>query len=556
MLTNLYIKDFAIVEHLDLEIDSNMTTITGETGAGKSISIDALGLCLGNRAEASMVRNGADKTEVCVTFNVANIPAAINWLTEQDLYEAEQQDCIIRRVISAEGRSRAYINGAPVPAQLLKELAPLLVNIHGQHAHQLLLKPEYQLGLLDQYAGHKHLISQTTLAYQGLQTLTQTLKKLEQEKASRESRRQLLEYQVSELDEFNLQAGEYEIIDTQYKRLSNASALVSDSQACYAMLAEPLDDEPSVSDLLLKVQHKLNELTRYDDKLSNITTLINEACIQVDEAGYELKDYVESLEPDPARLLELEERLTLTLSLARKHKVTPETLHEEHAKLSAELASIKASEQATDLIQTQIIEATTQYKVAAAKLSKNRIKFAKEISVAITKSMQSLNMQQGKFEVVINQIDKHSKLGSDQIEFLVCANPGQPLQPLGKVASGGELSRISLAIQVLTASKIATPTLIFDEVDVGISGGTAAIVGQMLRKIGESAQVMCVTHLPQVAACGHHQMQVYKQNNKKTTQTTMRSLTKSQRVEELARLLGGDIITKNTLENARELLVG
>lgn len=553
MLTNLYVKDFAIVDNLDIDIDSGMTTITGETGAGKSISIDALGLCLGARAEAGMVRNGAEKTEVCATFNVKDNQSAINWLIEQDMYEADQQDYIIRRVISSEGRSRAYINGAPVPAQLLKSFSSHLVNIHGQHAHQLLLKPDYQLDLLDQYASHKHLISQVTMAYQGWHKLTQELKQLEQEKSNRDARLQLLEYQVSELDEFNLQAGEFEQIEEEYKRLSNASTLVSDSQFCYNLLCE--NDEQNVSSLLQILVNKLNELIRYDANLANVSQILNEASIQIDEAGYELRDYLESIELNPERLNEIDDRMSLAMTLSRKHQVSASELHLEHQRLAEELKIIKQSDEKNEHLQHEVEQAKNLYWDAAKKLSESRAKSAKDISKKISKSIQTLNMAQGKFEVQINASNKMSKHGCDEIEFLICANPGQPLQALNKVASGGELSRISLAIQVLTASKIATPTLIFDEVDVGISGGTAAIVGQMLRKIGESTQVMCVTHLPQVAACGHNQMQVVKQNTKTSTQTTMVKLNQEQRIQELARLLGGDVITSNTIENARELLV-
>ncbi|MER2493553.1 DNA repair protein RecN [Catenovulum sediminis] len=554
MLTQLYVKDFAIVESLDIEVDPGMTTITGETGAGKSISIDALSLCLGSRAEASMVRPGADKTEVCATFNISQIQSAKNWLLEQDMLEVDQQECIVRRVITAEGRSRAYINGAPVPAQLLRSFAPHLVNIHGQHAHQLLLKPDYQLSLVDQFAGHKHLLAQTTLAYQGWNKLKQELKKLDEEQAQREARYQLLEYQVAELDEFALQEGEFKEIEAEHKRLSNSVTLLTDSQQCYGLLYE--NDEQTVVGLVQHIQQKLIDLSRFDSGLGNITQMLTDAEIQLKEASYELRDYIESQEPDPERLNLLDERLSTALELARKHKVSPEDLHIEHAKLAAELNEIKRCDEANVQLQIEVENAREQYWQAANALTESRKESAEKLSELITASMQKLNMKQGLFKVELSNCEKPTKNGSDNIEFLVCANPGQPLQAMSKVASGGELSRISLAIQVLTAEKSETPTLIFDEVDVGISGPTAAVVGQMLRQIGESTQVICVTHLPQVAACGHQQMQVSKSNNASSTQTTMVKLTTEQRIEELARLLGGDVITKNTLENARELLVG
>lgn len=553
MLTHLYIKDFAIVDGLDIEIDPGMTTITGETGAGKSISIDALSLCLGSRAETSMVRPNADKTEICATFNVSQIPEAIQWLEDQDLLNPDQTDCMIRRVITAEGRSRAYINGAPVPAQLLKSLAPHLVNIHGQHAHQLLLKTDNQLTLLDQFADHKHLLAQTTMAYQGWHKLKNELKQLEKEQANRDARYQLLEYQVNELDNFDLAEGEFEQIELEHKRLSNSVALVTDSQQCYSLLYE--NDQQTIVGMVQFIQNKLSDLSKYDPALENLIEMINQADIQLQEASYELRDYIDSQEPDPERLQLVEERMATALELARKHKVPAESLYAEHQKLAQELAQIKQSDEQNEQLKAQVIKAQKHYLSAAKALSDSRAKAAKALSKEITQSMQTLNMQKGQFAIKLTGNDSPSKFGSDDIEFLVSANPGQPLQAMHKVASGGELSRISLALQVLTSSKSSVPTLIFDEVDVGISGPTAAIVGQMLRKIGNSTQVICVTHLPQVAACGHQQMQVTKANDGRSTTTSMIKLDQEQRVYELARLLGGDAISENTLKSAKELLV-
>lgn len=553
MLTHLYIKDFAIVDGLDIEIDPGMTTITGETGAGKSISIDALSLCLGSRAETSMVRPNADKTEISATFNVSQIPEALQWLEAQDLLNPDQTDCMIRRVITAEGRSRAYINGAPVPAQLLKSLAPYLVNIHGQHAHQLLLKADNQLTLLDQFADHKHLLAQTTMAYQGWHKLKNELKHLEKEQANRDARYQLLEYQVNELDDFDLAEGEFEQIELEHKRLSNSVSLVTDSQQCYSLLYE--NDEQTIVGMVQFIQNKLADLSKYDPALENLIEMINQADIQLQEASYELRDYIDSQEPDPERLQLVEERMATALELARKHKVPAESLYVEHQTLAQELAQIKQSDEQNEQLKAQVTKAQEHYLTAAKALSESRAKAAKALAKEITQSMQTLNMQKGQFSIKLTTNSSPSKSGSDDIEFLVSANPGQPLQAMHKVASGGELSRISLALQVLTSAKSSVPTLIFDEVDVGISGPTAAIVGQMLRKIGKSTQVICVTHLPQVAACGHQQMQVNKQNDGNSTTTSMVKLDQEQRVYELARLLGGDAISENTLKSAKELLV-
>lgn len=553
MLTRLFVKDFAIVDHLDIEIDAGMTTITGETGAGKSISIDAIGLCLGHRAEAGMVKTGADKSEISATFNIQQIPSAQHWLLENDLLENDQDECIIRRVITKEGRSRAYINGAPVPAQQLKALAPLLLHIHGQHAHHLLLKNDYQMAVLDQFAGHKHLLAQTQLTFQGWNKLKQELKALQLAQSQRDARSQLLAYQVAELDDFALQEGEFSQIENEHKKLSNAVGLLQDSQQCFDMLYQ--NDEQNLLALLKQVQQKLLDASRFDDSLTNITQMLGDAEIQLTEASYELRDYIEGQEPDPERLAEIEQRMSMAMDLSRKHKVSPEELPQEHLKLAAELAQIKQNNEQTSVLEESVKTAAENYWKAAEALSKSRQKAAQRLAKEVTQSMQQLNMQQGQFAIRIERLDKACKLGSDLVEFEVCANPGQPMQALNKVASGGELSRISLAIQVLTSSQNDTATLIFDEVDVGISGPTAAVVGKMLRKIGQHTQVMCVTHLPQVAACGHQQMQVSKTLTKQKTQTTMFKLSAEERITELARLLGGDQITQNTLQNARELLV-
>ncbi len=553
MLIHLYVKDFAIVESLDLELEPGMTTITGETGAGKSISIDALGLCLGDRAEAGMVRAKAAKAEVAATFNIKDIKHAQQWLNENELNNEESpSECIIRRTISQEGRSRASINGVPVPLTQLKAIANYLVNIHGQHAHQLLLKNDYQLDLLDQYAAHQGLLDNTLNAYQYWAMLQNELKKLQQQEQQQADRLQLIEYQVSELDEFALQEDEFEQIEEEHKRLSNTSSLTSESQKCLGMLYE--NDEHSAYGLLQSITHNLASLNQYDDKLEPIVELLNNANIQLEEASNDLRHYLDSLEVDPSRLVDVEARLSTALDLARKHKVKPEQLYQEHQKLSEELKAIHGCSERSEQLEQDLQQAELQYKNNAEKLSLSRQKSAKHLSKHITKSMQKLNMEKGVFDIKLSNNPRPTKLGCDDIDFLVCANPGQPLQALGKVASGGELSRISLAIQVITAERVATPTLIFDEVDVGISGATASIVGQMLRQIGKNAQIICVTHLPQVAACGHQQMQVSKSTTGTQTKTHMKRLDDENRVIALANLLGGDSVTDITVANAKELL--
>jgi len=553
MLTQLTIQNFAIVKFLELELQGGMTCITGETGAGKSIAIDALGLCLGERAEISMIRPGAERTELTARFNLGNNPLARSWLHEQELQDEEE--CLLRRVITAEGRSRAYINGTPVPLTQLKALGQLLINIHGQHAHQLLLKPEHQLTILDGYAGHHDLLHATRQHYQNWRQLQHELNRLQQDKSQRESRRQLLEYQVEELDEFALQAGEYEAIEAEHTRLANSGEIISDCQACLDLLYD--NEEVTAASLLKSAVSRLEELCSLDEKLLPVMTMLNDALIQVQESQQELRHYLDRMELDPERFATLESRLTRALELARKHHVKPQLLAAAHTELRAELDSISHDDARLDALALEQQQARNDYQEAASRLSASRQRYAAELAQLISLRIRSLSMPDGQLQILVSNptAATPSPLGMDHVDFLVSTNPGQPLQPLAKVASGGELSRISLAIQVITAERVATPSLIFDEVDVGISGPTAAIVGKLLRELGASTQVLVVTHLPQVAGHGHQHLFVSKQSDGASTETRMHALSHQGRLDELARLLGGDQITSNTLANARELLV-
>ena len=553
MLLQLSIQNFAIVKFLELELQGGMTCITGETGAGKSIAIDALGLCLGERAEASMVRPGADKSELSARFLLAGNPTARLWLEQHEL--ADEEECLLRRVITAEGRSRAYINGTPVPLSQLKALGQQLINIHGQHAHQLLLKPEYQLTLLDAYAGHHELLSSTREQYQLWRQLQNEIQRLQQDKSQREARRQLLEYQVEELDSFALQPGEFAEIEQEHTRLANSGEIVSDCQICLDLLYD--NEEVTAATLLKSAASRLETLCSLDESLQPVAQMLQEALIQVQESQHELRNYLERLEVDPERFNWLEQRISRAMELARKHHVKATELANCHHSLRQELDAISGDDARLDELQQQLGQTREGFQQAAQRLSASRARHASELSGLITQKIQSLSMPDGKLQIAVHapQDGTPSPLGLDQLEFLVTTNPGQPLQPLAKVASGGELSRISLAIQVITAERIATPTLIFDEVDVGISGPTAAVVGKLLRELGKATQVMVVTHLPQVAGHGHQHLFVSKQSDGKSTETCMVPLTPQGRLDELARLLGGDHITSNTLANARELLI-
>lgn len=552
MLAHLSVNNFAIVKSLQLELSKGMTTITGETGAGKSIAIDALSLCLGGRAEASMVRQDEEKTEVSAAFILDNNLHATRWLEDNDLLDGKE--CILRRIISKDGRSRAFINGSPVPLSQLKSLGQLLINIHGQHAHQQLMKPELQLAMLDQYAGHLDLLKQTRLAYQQWRQVNHHLKQLRENSQQNQAQLQLLEYQIKELNELALGEEEFIELEQEHKRLSNSGDLAINCQKAINLLYE--SEEVNALNLLQTVSHTLIELAEMDAQLNTLPTMLNEAMIQLEETNNELRAYLDHIDVDPERMSYVEERYSRVLSLARKHHVLPEELYQHHQALLQQIALLDCSEEKIQELENDVAVHYQTFASCAEKLHKSRSRYAKELDKLISLSMHELSMEKAQFKIdVVQHQGQPSPLGFDHVTFLVLTNPGQPLQPIAKVASGGELSRISLAIQVITAQKIDTPSLIFDEVDVGISGPTAAVVGKMLRKLGESTQVLCVTHLPQVAGCGHHQLFVAKQTKGGKTETQMVKLSEEQRIAELARLLGGSQITPSTLANAKELLI-
>lgn len=551
MLAQLTISNFAIVRELEIDFQRGMTAITGETGAGKSIAIDALGLCLGGRAEADMVRQGAARADICARFSLKDTPPAQRWLIENQLDDGNE--CLLRRVISSDGRSRGFINGTAVPLSQLRELGQTLIQIHGQHAHQLLLKPEHQKALLDAYAGEPLLMQNMARHYRQWHQSCRTLAQHQQQSQEREARRELLQYQLKELNEFAPVSGEYEQIDDEYKRLANSGQLLSTSQQTLLMLAD--GEENNLQSQLYTARQLMTELTEMDDKLSSVSAMLEEAAIQISEASDELRHYCDRLDLDPNRLHELEQRLSRQIGLSRKHHIAPEEVPQFHQQLLAEQQLLDQQESDQDELSQAVSLHYAAALQCAQELHERRVHFSAELSALITDSMHTLSMPHGRFTIELQFNPDHlTAEGADRIDFRVSTNPGQPVQPLGKVASGGELSRIALAIQVITARKMDTPALIFDEVDVGISGPTAAVVGKMLRQLGESTQVMCVTHLPQVAGCGHQHFYVSKETDGAMTETHMRPLDKRSRLQELARLLGGSEVTRNTLANAKELL--
>lgn len=498
-----------------------------------------------------MVRQGANRADLCARFSLKDTPSALAWLVENQLDEGSE--CLLRRVISSDGRSRGFINGTSVPLSQLRDLGQLLIQIHGQHAHQLLLKPEHQKTLLDGYAGENGLMQEVAQSYRQWNQSCRVLAQHQQLSQEREARRELLQYQLKELNEFAPVAGEYEAIDEEYKRLANSGQLLSTSQQALMLLAD--GEHTTLQNQLYTAQQLLNELVAMDDKLNGVCVMLDEAAIQISEASDELRHYCERLDLDPNRLYELEQRLSRYISLSRKHRISADELAGYHQQLLEEQAQLDQQESNQEELALAVAKHHKTAVECAERLHERRLHYAQELSQLIGESMHALSMPHGRLAIEVQFNPDHlTAEGADRIEFRVTTNPGQPLQPLSKVASGGELSRIALAIQVITARKMDTPALIFDEVDVGISGPTAAVVGKMLRQLGESTQVMCVTHLPQVAGCGNHHFFVSKETDGEMTETHMQPLDKRARLQELARLLGGSEVTRNTLANAKELL--
>ncbi|QYN43098.1 DNA repair protein RecN [Gilliamella sp. ESL0443] len=552
MITQLTINNFAIVDQLLVDFTTGMTAITGETGAGKSIAIDALGLCLGNRSDASAIRNGADRVDISASFVLDDTPAAYSWLTENQLDEGNE--CILRRVINQDGRSKAFINGRAVPISQLKDLGQMLIQIHGQHEHQRLLRSDYQQILLNHYMNEPTLLSNMQQAYKQWKSASQAYQQYLSSKQERDAHVQLLQYQLKELNEFSPIEGEYQQIDEEYKKLSNSEQLINLSQQSIMLLDEA--DEYNVSNMLNSVKQSIHELVALDPSLNDVLAMLEDAAIQIKEASYELRHYSESLELDPARVMQLEQRLSKQIALARKHHVSPEALPELHQNLLNEFKQINQQDEQGEQLKEEIKKYQQIAIELAAKLHQKRLTVSKTLAKKVMAIMHDLSMPNGQFSIdVIFDENRLSEDGADQVSFLVSTNAGQVVQLLAKVASGGELSRIALAIQVLTAQKMDTPALIFDEIDVGISGPTAAKVGQLLRQLGESTQVITVTHLPQVAGQANQHYFVSKQTNGKQTSTDMQRLDENGRLNELARLLGGDKITDATLANAKELLI-
>ncbi|QSA98530.1 DNA repair protein RecN [Methylococcus sp. EFPC2] len=553
MLCNLTIKDLAVVASLDLNFEPGLTVLTGETGAGKSILLTALGLALGERADAGYIRPGANKAEINLAFDLADSGEARNWLSENDLLD-EEETCFIRRVVSLDGRSKAYINNRPATLQSLQELASKLVEIHGQHAHLHLLQAGEQRRILDESSGNRALLERLAAVFENWRVVNSTLEaaaRLAQEGAARE---ELLRYQIEEMEQHDIESLDYEALSEEQTLQANVGRILTSGQAQVELLYD--DDSHSVNAQLSQAVHALDELAHLAPEFGEIRSLLDEAKIQVKEAALELRHRLDKLEADPQRLIWLDDTLGLLHRLARKHQVAPQSLREHLAGLREELDGIEHGSERVGELQSEASRLQAEYRQLAAELSARRAQGAERLQSRISAIVRELGMPQGELRIQVHALadDTPTPHGSDQIEFLVSANPGLPPRPLGKVASGGELSRISLAIQVAATDSKTTPTLIFDEVDTGIGGGVAEIVGQKLRTLGSDRQVFCVTHLHQVAAQGHHHLLVEKISLDGHTQTGVRGLGPDQRKREIARMLGGVKITEQTLAHAAELL--
>ncbi|WP_213661808.1 DNA repair protein RecN [Stutzerimonas stutzeri] len=552
MLVHLSVHNYAIVEHLDLELKRGMSVISGETGAGKSIMLDALGLALGDRADSSVVRLGADKADILASFDLDDIPDARTWLVERDL--DNDGPCILRRVITAEGRSRGYINGAPCPQGDLKALGELLIDIHSQHEHQSLLKPDTHRRLLDEYSASQELARQVQLAAQRWRQTQQALERLSNSSDEQRARQQLLSYQLEELENLALAEGELEQLEQEHKNLANAGQLLDACRQVTELCSE--SDAGNVLSALTSSLQRLAAFQNHAGALGEAVNLLASAQIQVEEAVGELNRFVDHFDADPQRQQALEERLDTIYTLARKHRVQPAELVALQQRLLDELEGLNADDEAIERLGEELAAYARHYEEKATELSRIRQAAAGELSLAVEAEIQRLGMPGGRFSVTLKPVAEgdYPPYGFEQVEFLVSANPGQPLRPLAKVASGGELSRISLAIQVITAQTSRVPTLVFDEVDVGIGGPTAEIVGQLLRRLGERGQVLTVTHLPQVAAQGHHHLFVHKARDSEQTRTAVAELHGRGRIEEIARMLGGVDLTEQSLAHAQQMV--
>jgi len=552
VLMNLQVRDFAIVDRIDIEFEPGMTVLTGETGAGKSILVDALGLVLGERGNAQLVRDGAKRAEFAAEFDVSALPNVSSWLEEQAL--DLDDDCLLRRVINVDGRSRAFINGNSVPLSQLKALGELLLDIHGQHFHQSLARRSIQRDLLDHFGGlldDRAIVATHFIEWKALADRVEELTGAEADSAARLD---LLTFQLQELDSLALEDGEFDALGSERRKLQNSGKLAEGVGRALDGLFD--NDAGNANSLIADALRSVEQLVEFDQNLRPVLEMLSSASIQVTEAADTLRRYSEAVDMDPARRDWVEERLDSIQTISRKHRVTADELPELADRMRAEHDELSHAEERGQELEEQAVAARAEYRKQAKSLSKARQKAADRFAAAVTDAMHGLGMPGGVFQVQLTPLDDDAakSWGLDQIDFLISANPGQAPQSLAKIASGGELSRMSLAIQVIASDGSAIPTMVFDEVDSGVGGGVAEMVGRRLQELGANRQVLCVTHLPQVASLADQHFRISKVTDGKSTRTRVSPLAQDERTEELARMLGGVEITRKTLEHAAEML--
>ncbi|MEA9568457.1 DNA repair protein RecN [Polynucleobacter sp. AP-Nickl1-40-C4] len=553
MLQTISLRDFVIVDQLELDFSSGFTVLTGETGAGKSILLDALGLVLGERADSSQIREGSNRAEISSLFRIEPelVQSFSQWLDEQGFpIEDEGQSLLLKRTVESNGRSRAFINGSVATLAQLREAGDQLVDIHGQHAHQLLLKGGAQRELLDRHAGLLPLSAEVAQTFKTLANSRRRLEQAENAGQDVERERERLKWQLEELTELSPQEGEWVNIQSEHARLANGAKLIGGCQEAIEVLS---DADNSLESTLSKVCANVGALAEHDPALGEINQALESASIQLYEAIHGLNRYLQKIDLDPARLSEVEERMQALHSTARKYRAEVEELPKLLQETSERLDVLTAS-QNIEALRDQVKQEEAVYLKLAKQLSQKRSKAAKELGDLVTNAMQDLSMAGGRLEIALAPLSEGGFQGLEQIEFLVAGHAGSTPRSLAKVASGGELARISLAISVITSKASFTPTLIFDEVDAGIGGAVAETVGKLLHQLGQSHQILCVTHLPQVAAQGNHHLKVSKSQNGEKTVSQVQILGRAERVEEVARMLGGATITDTTRRHARELL--
>lgn len=551
MLKHLFIKNFAIIDKLDLELQEGLSVVTGETGAGKSIMIDALEIAMGARFDTQLIRQDTERCEIIATFDTTQLPAAQHWLNQHELNE--ENECIVQRIISQDGRSRSLINGRPCPLSQVRELSALLVHIYGQHEHLALLRADKQRDMLDQFAKNQDLCHQLAQVHQHWRQTQNALEKL-QNAGDQVAQTELLQFQLLELQQLNLMPGELNDLEHEHQQLANADQIVQRCAQTLALLTE--NEDSSISAQLHQAHQQLAHVETMDAKLTSSVELINNAMIQVSEAADEIRSYLNAFEANPERLQYIEQRLTTIYDLARKHKVRPNELFDLQMRLQTRLQELQSTDERKEELIKKLDFLEEEYLQLAKELRQKRQKAAVILQEQAQQLIMQLGMPHAQFAVALVPLSNEiiSAHGTERIEFRITTNPGHPMQPLDKIASGGELSRIGLAIQVVTAQTSNKVSIIFDEVDVGISGGTAEVVGKLLRTLGQTTQVFCITHLAQVAAQGHSHYSVSKQHSENETHLAIRSLTKEEKIAEIARLIGGLTITDKTLAHAREML--